>query len=439
MTDVRRIAYEALLAADEKKATNSLTKDVLDKYSYLDIRDRRLLKRLIEGVTERRISIDHVLDQFSTVKVRKMKKQVRTLLRMGVYQLLYMDKVDDHAAVFETVRIAKKTKASALSGFINAVLRNIAKNRDAIRWPDPGKDNVKYLSVAYSCPEWIVSKLIEQQGAQNAEDLLRLSVSIRPVTARINLSKTSLSSVLDTEDITPSDICDIAVVLNDCGDISSIPAVSDGRICVQDIGSMLVCLAAGIKKDDTVLDLCAAPGGKSLHAADIATDGRVIACDISAERLGRIEENAGRCGFSNITCRLMDATLYEPEFEGMADVVIADVPCSGLGVMGRKNDIKYNITPEAISSLTLVQRQIVENAAKYVKKGGTLIFSTCTCTREENMDNAMYLKDELELVPVDFYALLPPALADATAKEGYIQLYGKDAATDGFFIARFAK
>ena len=438
MTDARRIAYEALLLAEEGERTNTLTKDVLDKYSYLDPRDRALIKRLIEGVTERRISIDHVLNQVSSVPVSKMKKQVRTLLRMGVYQLFYMDKIDDHAAVFETVRIAKKTKAAPYSGFINGVLRNVCRFGDEIVMPDPS-DTVKYLSVKYSCPEWIVEKLLTEQGRENAECVLALSLSIRPVTARVNLSRTTVEEVATSSHIASSDICDIAVVIEDHEDISGISAVADGRICIQDIGSMLVCMAAGIKETDSVIDLCAAPGGKSLHAADIAVKGHVSAYDVSPKKVERIAENAKRCGFTNISCDIKDATVYDETLEASADVVIADVPCSGLGVMGRKNDIRFGITKDRIDLLVELQRRILYNAARYVKPGGTLVFSTCTVSYEENQKNADYLENVCHLTPTGFYDLIPEKLADESAKNGRLQLYGKDLATDGFFIARFTK
>ena len=438
VTDARRIVYETLLVAEES-SQNTLVKDVLDKYSYLPSSDRSFIKRLTEGVTERRITLDHVIDIYSKTPVIKMKRQIRTLVRMGTYQLLYMDSVADHAAVNETVKLARKTGFAALSGFVNGVLRNIARNRDGISWPNPDKDPVKYLSVMYSCPEWIVNKLIDEAGRDNAESLLGLSVSVRPVTARVNLSKTSVKAVEAEGNAKASDVLSSAVVLSDYDNIADIPAFNEGRICIQDISSMLVCLVAGIQKGDTVLDLCAAPGGKSLHAADIAVNGKVISCDVSEKKLEKIRENVARCGFSNIETRLSDASQYNDSFEGMADVVIADVPCSGLGVMGRKNDIKYNLTEGSVISLVSLQRRILENAARYVRPGGVLMFSTCTCSRAENHDNFRFLADECHLKPTGFYEVLPEKLRCDSAKEGYIQLYGRDCLTDGFFIGKFVK
>ncbi len=439
MTDVRRIVYDTLLLAEEGNAGNTLIKDVLDKYSYLDASDRSFIKRLSEGVTERRITLDHVIDIYSKTPVSKMKRQIRTLIRMGTYQIIYMDGVADHAAVNETVKLARKVGFSGLAGFVNALLRNIARGRDDIAWPDKDSDMIRYLSVMYSCPEWIVKKLVDEEGGDRAETLLKLSVSVRPVTARVNLSKTSVDAVISKGHARPSGICPIAVTLEDYDNISRISAFAEGGICVQDISSMLVCLLAGIKEDATVLDLCAAPGGKSLHAADLAPSGHIISCDVSEAKLEKIRENIERCGFSNIETHLFDATVHDPVFEGIADVVIADVPCSGLGVMGRKNDIKYNLTQDSIDSLVPVQRSILRNAASYVKSGGTLMFSTCTCSRAENHDNFRFLADECDLTPVGFYDMLPERLRSDSAREGYIQLYGEDGLTDGFFIGKFKK
>ena len=439
MTDVRRIAYDALCRTEDGTYTGNVTKDVLDKYSYLDREDKAFLKRLIEGTVERKITLDYVLDMFSKVPSSKMKKGVRVILRMGTYQLLYMDGVSDYAAVNETVGLIKKTGLRNLSGFVNGVLRSVSKNIANINWPDEADDPAYYMSVMYSCPYWITQKLLAEQGYDAAKTLLELSVSVRPVTARINTSKTSAEDVLAMSKLTASDVYDKAVVLNDPDDIASMKAFSEGLICIQDISSMLVCEVAGIKNDDTVLDLCASPGGKSMHAADIAVNGEVISCDVSEQKIERIEENIQRCGFTNVKTRVMDATVYDESLEGLADIVIADVPCSGLGVMGRKNDIKYNITPQSVEELISLQKSILKNAVAYVKPGGTLMFSTCTCSDGENMGNVRFLTGECALTPEGFYDELPEAFKCETARDGYMQLVGAGKLTDGFFIGKFRK
>ena len=439
MTDVRYIAYSALLKIEEGGAPNSFVKDVLDKHSYLESTDRAFLKRLIEGTVERRILIDYVLDMYSTVPVKKMKKQVRTILRMGVCQLLYMDGVADHAAVSETVRIAKKTGVRGLSGFINAVMRRICEEKDRIKLPERKDGTDRFLSVKYSCPLWIVNKLINEQGENNAETVLALSLSVRPVTARVNLSKGTVGEALRLCNGTVSDICSYAIVLKDYDTIAAIPAVSEGKVCIQDISSMMVCHLAGIREGDTVIDVCASPGGKALHAADMASSGHVLACDVTEKKIERIRENIDRCGFSNIETRVCDSSVFDESLEGTADVVLADVPCSGLGVMGRNNDSKYSLTEDAIASLVKLQQSILENAARYLKPGGTLMFSTCTVSVCENQDNMRFLTEKCALTPVDFYDDLPGKLKDETARRGYVQLYGRDGATDGFFIGKLKK
>ena len=439
MTDVRSIAYEALLLSDETVSKHPATREILDRYSYLERLDRRFLKRLIEGTIERRITIDHVLDLYSNIPVRKMKKQIRTALRMGTYQLLYMEAVPAHAAVKETVGLVRKRGFASLSGFVNAVLRNIERNKHDLKYPDPETDPIGYMSVYYSCPEWIVQKLITEAGREKAESLLELSVTVRPVTARVNLSVSSVDSVMKRCSCTTSILPECAVVLSDIDDITSLEPFKDGSIFIQDISSMLVCIAADIKEDDTVIDLCAAPGGKALHAADIATFGRVMALDVSESKADKIRENIQRCGFTNITTRVGDATVYDESLRDLADVVIADVPCSGLGVIGRKNDIKYNMTSGSVDSLAALQKQILSNAVRYVRPGGILMFSTCTCSEAENIENFRFLTDDCKLEPVDFYDRLPEVLKNTTAREGYLQLYGEDALTDGFFIGKLRR
>ena len=451
--DLRKVAFETLLEYEKNNVSYVPVKEVLDKYSYLEENERAFLKRLLDGVTERRITLDYVIDSFAKVPMRKQKPPIRVLLRLGAYQILYMDFIPDYSAVDECVKLARKKGLSDLSGVVNAVLRNISRNKENISWPDKNEDVVKYMSVKYSAPEWIVKLLISEQGEENARAVLECSISVRPVTARVNLSKTSVREVLTkdlnegAEDealksapiITPTFMKDLAVCLKGAGSIADIRQVQDGLICVQDISSMLVCHIAGIKEEDTVLDVCASPGGKSLHAADMAVRGRVLACDLTQKKADKIIENVNRCGFKNVSVLVRDAAVHYEEFDNAADVIIADLPCSGLGVMGRKNDIKYNLKPEQIDELCRLSKRILKNIVSYLKPGGTLMFSTCTVSKRENQETVEYIKKELGLRAVPFYDLLPEELKCISAKDGFIQLYGKDGLTDGFFIAKFTK
>lgn len=446
MTNIREVAYDTLLDYEKNKTSYVPVKEVIDKLSFLDKTDRGFLQRLIEGVIERKETLDYVLNQYSKIPVNKQKPPIRVILRIGVYQILYMDSVPDYSAVNECVKLAKKRNLSNLSGVVNGVLRNIAKNKDNIEWPDKQTNVIEYLSVMYSSPKWITSMLVKEQGEINAESVLANSVSVRPITARVNLSKTSREDVIDrcmsdssVQAVKQSDILENVVVFEQIDNVSDIEAVREGLVCIQDVASVLVGRLSGIKKDDTVLDLCAAPGGKSLHAADIATEGKVYSCDIGMKKVSRIQENIERCGFTNVEAIQRDATMYYEEFDKIADVIIADLPCSGLGVMGRKNDIKYNLCPEQIEELSALSKKILTNCARYLKDGGTLMFSTCTVSKKENNEVVDFVRSKLGLKSVSVYDELPEAFRCEEAKDGYVQLYGKDGLSDGFFIAKFKK
>lgn len=440
MINIREIAFEALLTIDKGNVSNSFTKDILDKYSYLEKRDRSFLARLIEGTIERMITIDYVIDLYSKVKTKKMKPPVRALMRLGVYQLLYMDSVPESAAVNETVKIGKKHGLYNLTGFMNGVLRTIARNKSRIEYPEYSLDSLEYYSICYSCPKWIVELLVDEQGEDNAKKILENSLSVRKVTGRVNLSKTTVKDLVDNnpELLSKSEILPYAVELHNIDNLVNVDDFAKGLFAIQDISSMLVCHLAGIKEDDTVIDVCAAPGGKTCHSADLAVKGKVYSCDVSEDKKEKIQENISRCHFENVEVKIRDAREFDSEFESIGDVVIADLPCSGLGVMGRKNDIKYRLTKDGIKNLSLLQKEILQNVVKYVKPGGILMFSTCTVSNIENMGGYDFIKD-LNFEPMDFYDDLPDELKSETARKGFIQLYGENSYSDGFFISKFMK
>ena len=440
------IIYEALLeAAKSDGLAGEIYKDTLSKYAYLDKQQRAFIHCMLEGVTERRLTLAYVIDSVSTMPVSKLKKPVRILLEMGAYQILYMDSVPDRAAVNETVLIAKKKHLGNLAGFINGVLRSISRLEGHIDYPKRDKDVTGYLSVYYSMPELIVRRLIADYGESECEEILKACLAKSPVYARVNTSRTDLETLIGrlneypAVEAAPVSGMD-AVRFDKMDSLSDINEFSEGLFTIQDLSSQLLGRVAGIKKGDTVLDVCASPGGKSLNAADILSgSGKVIACDISDEKITRIKENAQRCGFLNISARVMDASVYNEELCECADVLICDVPCSGLGVMGRKNDIRYSISDEKLLSLDELQKKILSNTVKYLKPGGILIFSTCTILKAENIGNYEYIRDELKLTPVPFNDELPENFGCESAKEGYIQLLPGKLDTDGFFIAKFRR
>lgn len=431
MINTREIVLEMLLEILEKgKYSHLVTKAVLDKYSYLEKNDRSFIKRLCNGCVERKIQIDYVLNQFSNTKVEKMKPVIRNILRMGVYQILFMDKVPDSATCNEAVKLARKKGFDKLKGFVNGVLRNIARQKDDIKYPDKGKDMISYLHITYSMPEWIVKLWIEQYGADKTEEILKGLLKERPLTLRLDesLGREEREQLL-------SQVGEAGVELENCRElayayrvlkadsIERIPGFLQGKWMVQDLGSMLITQFGNIKPGDTIIDVCGAPGGKALHAATkTGKEGKVYVRDLTDYKVSLIEENLARTDYTNVIPQVMDATLLDEASIKMADVVIADLPCSGLGVIGRKPDIKYRMEPQDLESIRELQRTILKVVYQYVKPGGTLLYSTCTLNKKENEENVAFIKENLPFVLEETKELLPG-----------------EGDTDGFYMARFKR
>ena len=387
----REIALDTLLELErEQTFSHKLVKAVLDKYDYLDAKDKRFMKRLIEGCIERRIELDYVISLYSSVRVNKMKPLIRNLVRMSVYQILYMDAVPDSAAINEAVKLAGKRKFTGLKGFVNGLLRKIASNKGKIPYPEKEKDALNYLSVRYSMPEWIVELWLKQYGVNDTEKILEGLMAIHPVTIRFseNAAKDAVDMCLaqwskEGVSVTKLDALPYAYALEGAEGIASLWGFAEGLFTVQDVSSMLAVENANITADDFVMDVCAAPGGKTMLAAGKAK--RVLSRDVSDAKVELIRENLARMGLSDkVCCEVFDATVTDEDYIEKADVVIMDVPCSGLGVMGKKRDIKYNATKEGLASLVELQKKIVDSSWQYVKKGGTLLYSTCTIHADEN-------------------------------------------------------
>lgn len=431
-----------------------LLRSVLEKYDYLDGKEKAFMKRVTEGCLERRLELDYVLNGFSKTPVKKMKPFIRELLRMSTYQILYMSRVPDSAAINEAVKLARKKKFTGLSGFVNGVLRNIAREGKNYPLPDPVKEPVKYKSIRYSMPEWIVEKLEEDFGAEKAFRILEGLLEVRPLTVRF------LRSVLQEEreqllakmaeqgvEAKQHPYLPEAFCLFHVEGVTELPGFADGKIAVQDISSMLAVEAAGIKAGDTVIDVCAAPGGKTAYAAMMAgPEGHVTARDVSDYKTSMIEENCSRLHISNVTVEVQDARQIDTAWENKADVVLADVPCLGLGVIGRKRDIKYRIQKEDIASITLLQKEIVTASVQMVKPGGVFLYSTCSMTREENADMVQWMTAELGLQTESIKEALPKEFLEKLTEEemqsirqGQMQLLPGIQESDGFFFARMRR
>lgn len=400
--DSRDIVLSILLDIETKNTfSNIALSKALSKNQFEDKAIRAFTTRLAEGVVEKKITLDYVINQFSKTKINKCKPLIRCLLRMGTYQILYMDGVPDSAACNEAVKLAKKHGFSSLSGFVNGVLRNISRNKDNIPEPQGDKTSTQYLSIKYSIPMWLCEK-IKVDYPEKYIKILEGSFWDRDTSIRVNTNKISrdeLKKLIEEAGIEVSYgyYDDKALLLSNYDFIKKIPGYRQGYFSVQDESSMCAIRAAGIKKGDVVMDVCAAPGGKTTCAAEyLMGEGKVYSMDISVDKLELIEENAKRLGLDNIKITAHDATIPLTDADidvKIADVVIADLPCSGLGIIGRKNDIKYRVSPEQINELVELQRKILDVVNAYVAPGGVLVYSTCTINPQENQNNLKWFLD----------------------------------------------
>ena len=445
-TELRGIALEILLEITQEKEYSHLAiRNALNKVQYLPKQDRAFINRLVEGTLEYMLRIDYILNQFSSVNVNKMKPVIRNILRSGVYQLLFMDSVPDSAACNEAVKLAQKKGFYSLKGFVNGVMRNVARKKEEITYPDAKTSPAEYLSVYYSVPQWLVERWVKAYGTETTEGMLKDFLTDHPLTIRCQLHRVDPELTINSLErqgatVERAPYLPYAYYLSDYSHLEGLKSFVMGRFVVQDVSSMLVTEAADPKPGDYVIDLCAAPGGKSLHAADkMQGEGMVDSRDLTDYKVGLIEENIERTQTMNIRAYRKDATILDKESIEKADIVLADVPCSGLGVIGKKTDIKYRTDEDKIQELSVLQKRILHNAASYVKPGGVLIYSTCTITREENQDNVAWFTENYPFVLESLDPYLCEELHSETTAQGYLQLLPGVHKTDGFFLARLRK
>lgn len=443
--NTRELIVGILLEVNEEgQPSHQVIRNVLTKYQFLPKQDRAFITRVCEGTLEYQITIDYILNCFSKVKTDKMKPAIREILRSGVYQLKYMDSVPDSAVCNEAVKLAQKRGFYNLKPFVNGVLRTVAREMEEIDYPQES-NLVLYLSVKYSMPVNLVERWLNEYGRDTTETMLKDFLKERPTTVRVSQHRTDRDAVLESIrsqgiQAEPAPYLDYAYYLSGYNHILTVQAFLEGKIFVQDISSMLVAEVAAPKKGDRIIDLCAAPGGKSLHLADkMGGYGMVDARDLTEYKVELIQENIVRSDAINIEAHCKDATVLDEDSVNSADIVLADVPCSGYGVIGRKPDIKYRTSDSKQEDLVLLQRKILDRASQYVKAGGTLVYSTCTIAREENQGNVAWFLENYPFEPESLDPYLPGELCCESTKQGYLQLLPGVHKTDGFFIARFKR
>ena len=448
MTDVintREIVLAVLTEVlEEDKYSHIVLREVLEKYQYLEKRDRSFITRVAEGTLENLIEMDYIISQFSSVKVSRMKPVIRNILRMSVYQLKYMDSVPDSAVCNEGVKLAQRKGFFNLKGFVNGVLRKLSGGKETLKKPDK-KNKALYLSVTYSMPEWSLNSWLRLYDFETVETICKGIHKDHVTTVRCNLNKASKKDIMESlrnqgVTVTEHPYLDYALNLSDYNYLKALDAFRNGWIQVQDVSSMLVAEVAAPKWGDYCIDVCAAPGGKSLHLADkLEGSGFVEARDITESKVKLMQDNIERTALINMNAVVADATVFLPASEEKADILLADVPCSGLGVIGRKPDIRYKMTEKKQEDIVKLQRQILDTVWKYVKVGGTLVYSTCTIGAEENQYNLKWFLDNypFKLESIDPY--LPEELQGKTTRAGYLQLLPGIHESDGFFLARLKR
>ncbi len=439
MKNTRRIVLKALLRVDQNGAYSNLVLDEALSDPELDGRDKAFISNIFYGVLERRITLDYIIRSFSSVRLKKIEPTVLEILRLSVYQLVFMDKVPDSAAVNEAVTLCKKEKLYRSSGFVNGVLRSITRAENRFPLPDES-DAVKYLSVKYSCPEDIVSLWLEDYGRDVTEGTLSALAGRPPIFVRVNTIRTTEEKLI--EKLKLEGICAEKTKLKNAleikltGSVTSLESYAQGLFHVQDLSSQVCCELLGVCDGDTVSDVCAAPGGKAFTAAQCTPLGRVYSYDIYDHKIKLIEASLRRLGITNVSARIRDAAGDTPL--ETSDKIICDVPCSGLGVLRRKPEIRYKSDTGA-ETLPELQLKILENSAKFLRPGGTLIYSTCTLNRKENNINAaLFLERNKDFEPLEL-ALPDGVMRTINEAENCLTLFPQTNGTDGFFVAVFRK
>lgn len=435
-----RIVYRVLR---EGGYSNIAVKQELDEGS-LGRLDKALITEIVNGTLRNLTRIDWIKSQF--VKKSNIEPWIEDILRCGIYQIIFLDRVPDSAVCNESAELARSHGHEGTVKFVNGVLRNVSRNKDKLEYPDKDKEYIKYLSVFYSHPEWMIRKWVKDYGSEFTQELLQANNEVPPFTIRCNslkISKQELMTILTEENIECYDgsLNPEAISIRGTSSIEGKASFQKGYYQVQDESSMLVARITDPKPGEMILDMCSAPGGKTTHMAELmGNKGEIVARDIHQHKLRLVEESCSRLGVNIVKTELYNATNLDGSSLEKFDRVLLDAPCSGLGVIRRKPDLRWKKEQDNFKELSKLQKEMLERASQYVKQGGTLIYSTCTINKTENITVVKdFLANHPEFHLESLSGLIPESLMSEKAREGYLELFPNTHGTDGFFIARIGK
>lgn len=443
----REIALNILYDINERGAYSNIALNRhFNENDYLRDIDRSFITELVYGVVKWKLTIDWVIGQFSSLKYKKISPWIMNILRLGVYQLLYMEKVPEQAACNESVNLSKRYGHKASSRYVNAVLRNISRNKNDIKYPGRDENILHFLSIRYSHPEWLVIKWMELLGIKLTEELLNANNDVPCLSIRVNTLRITRDELMDSlkksgMGIKEGRYMEEALQIDNVSSISKIEDFKKGYFQVQDESSMMVSRILDPRPGELVIDVCSAPGGKTAHMAQLMENkGMIVARDIHEHKIMLVEDTMKRMGINIVKTEVFDAVDFDEKYLEKADRVLVDAPCTGLGIIRRKPDIKWRRNVSDEKEITSLQLRILNTASKYVKPGGVLVYSTCTINPDENegiVSKFIGLNKEFRMVDITPY--LHKSLKKPDASKGRMQLYPNIDKTDGFFIAKMEK
>ena len=445
----REITYQILMEIEEGAYANLILDRILRLNKQLNALDRGLITELVYGTVKYRARLDWLIRE-TVKKAEKLEKGPRVLLRLSFYQLIFMDKIPSFAVTNEAVKLAKKYFHSGVASLINGVLRNYLRNPEKVILPDAQENSLEYLEIVYSHPRWMLERWLKRYGWENTAKLCEYNNAPADLWLRVNTIKCTrqeLATKLKSEgcNVSFSSLAPEGILLKSSPPLATLPSFKEGLFTVQDESSMMVAHVVNPYSKQTVLDVCAGPGGKTTHLAQLMKNqGEILACDVHRHRIRLIKENAERLGIDIIKTKLLDATRIDQELQQQFALVLVDAPCSGLGVLRRRPDLRWHKQPEEVQQLAELQTQILASVYHLLAPRGRLIYSTCTIEPEENFEViAKFLAEHTDMESFDLTPYLSSVANTAAEKEelkkGRRQFLPFQDGMEGFFIAGLQK